>query len=198
MYITSQKITARKSQIYETATKLFKEKGYVAASMRDLAAELGIEAASLYAHVKSKEEILQNIIFLKAEDFFNALKKAEAENQDSDASTKLFKIILSHLLVIMEDLHSSAVFFNEWRHLSAPWLQEFLRLRDEYEGNIRKVIEEGIDKGEFRNVDSKISVLTILSSLNWIHTWYNPEGKRSAEEIAREIGKLFIKGMERR
>lgn len=185
----------RKQQIEQVATKLFREKGYSAASMRDLAAETGIEAASLYAHFKSKEAILQNIIFRMADEFFKALESAEKSNERKDVVSKLYKIILAHLQVITEDLDASAVFFNEWRHLSDLKLQEFLKLRDNYENRIKAVLEEGVQKGEFRKMDCKIAVLTILSSLNWVHTWYKPQGERSAEDIAKEMGDLLILGL---
>src|SRR4051812_19061502 len=107
---------SRKDQIEHIATALFKSRGYAATSMRDLATGLGIEAASLYSHIKSKEEILQRICFGMANEFFEGLK--EAEKTVSTAREKLEGAIRSHLNVLTKKPEATAVFLNEWRHMS--------------------------------------------------------------------------------
>ena len=85
----------RKEEIEEKATQLFRTKGYAASSMRDLAQVLGIEAASIYSHVKSKEEILQKICFRMANEFFTA--KDRIEKLDIPPIEKLSKAMEAHL-----------------------------------------------------------------------------------------------------
>ena len=183
----------RKQQIEEKATTLFQERGYAATSMRDLAQVLGIEAASLYSHIKSKEEILQKICFRMADEFFEAWKDVTSE--DSSFSAKMEKAVIAHVNVITKDTDASAVFFNEWRHLSEPFLSEFLAMRNDYEGRFIQIIKDGIATGEFEDVDEKFMMLTILSSLNWTHNWYKPEGSLTPEEIASRLSNLILNGL---
>ncbi|MFN8887029.1 MAG: TetR/AcrR family transcriptional regulator, partial [Cyclobacteriaceae bacterium] len=121
---------SRKEQVIRSAAQLFREKGYAASSMRDLAQKLGIEAASLYSHIKSKEEILQSLCFYMAHEFRKSLE--EVEKQKLTASEKLRKGIIGHIQVMAKDLTASAVFMNEHRHLSQPYLRDFLLLRINY------------------------------------------------------------------
>jgi TetR/AcrR family transcriptional regulator, cholesterol catabolism regulator len=184
---------SRKEQIELTATSLFKEKGFAATSMRDMAQALGIEAASIYSHIRSKEEILQRICFRMADEFFEAINTAEAEN--TNASEKLIKAIAAHVQVLTRNTEASAVFLNEWRHLSDPFHGEFLSMRDTYEERFRAIIRSGIESGEFQVPDEKFAALTILSGLNWIHTWFKPAGKMSPQQIATNLSAMLLNGL---
>lgn len=186
---------SRKDQIVDIATSLFMENGYSATSMRDLAMAVGIEAASLYSHFKSKEELLQKICFRMAQEFFESLDKVEQSKLNS--REKLSKAIASHVMVITKDINASAVFQNEWKHLSEPYLSDFLALRNEYELRFRAIVKAGINDGTFKVKDDKFAVMTILSSINWIHNWYKPNGKMKATDIAENFTDLLINGLKR-
>ena len=92
---------SRKEQVIRSAAELFREKGYAASSMRDLAQKLGIEAASLYSHIKSKEEILQQLCFDMAMEFRKSL--AEVEKKNVTASEKLRLGIIGHIQVMAKE-----------------------------------------------------------------------------------------------
>ncbi|NEM97329.1 TetR/AcrR family transcriptional regulator [Pontibacter sp. BT327] len=184
---------SRKEQIEKTATALFRKRGFSATSMRDLANELGIEAASIYSHIRSKEEILQRVCFRMANEFFEAIDKVD--DPEATASARLQAAITAHVQVLTKNTEASAVFLYEWRHLSEPYHAEFLTLRDRYEKHFREIIKAGISIGEFKVPDEKFAVLTILSGLNWIHTWYKPDGKMNAEEIAANLATMLLNGL---
>ncbi|WP_439881934.1 TetR/AcrR family transcriptional regulator [Pontibacter sp. MBLB2868] len=184
---------SRKEQIEKTATALFKTKGFSATSMRDLANALGIEAASIYSHIKSKEEILQRVCFRMAQEFFEALDTAESA--EATATERLKAAIAAHVQVLTKNTAASAVFLHEWRHLSEPFLGTYLAMRDKYEARFREIIRSGIANGEFTLPDEKFAVLTILSGLNWIHTWYKPEGKMTPDEIAENLSAMLLNGL---
>jgi len=185
---------SRKEQVIRKAAELFKEKGYAAASMRDLAQLLGIEAASLYSHIKSKEEILRSLCFDMATEFRKSLE--EVEKQDLAASEKLRRGIIGHIQVMAKDLTASAVFMNEHRHLSQPYLRDFLLLRINYINRFKSIIEEGTRSGEFKKtIDKKLAVMTLFSSLNWMPMWYDPSGIIEPIELGVQLSDMLVNGL---
>ncbi|HUM46965.1 MAG TPA: TetR/AcrR family transcriptional regulator [Chitinophagales bacterium] len=187
------KTIKRKDQITQIAQHKFREKGYRAVSMRELADHVGIEAASFYNHFDSKESILKEICFRMADEFFKGIELVINEEKLSDKI--LEKAIKSHIKVITANTDASAVFFHDWRYLSEPFLTEFKSLRRNYENIFRKIIKEGMANGTFDKLDETFTVLTIFSSLNWVYEWYDPHGKFTPDQIAENLSKLILDGM---
>ena len=189
-----ESVLSRKQQIETTATSLFKSKGFSATSMRDLANALGIEAASIYSHIKSKEEILRSLCFDMATEFRKSLE--EVEKQNLPASEKLRKGIIGHIQVMAKDLTASAVFMNEHRHLSQPYLRDFLLLRINYINRFKNIIEQGTRSGEFKKtIDKKLAVMTLFSSLNWMPMWYDPAGLIDPFELGVQLSDMLVNGL---
>ncbi len=186
-------VVSRKVQIEGIATELFRKKGYAATSMRDLAQAVGMEAASIYSHIKNKEALLSSICFRLADAFMDA--KKEMELQTMPAPLLLQKAIEAHVRVITNNLDASAVFLHEWRHLSPEPLAEFIALRKAYENYLIRIIQQGKEEGKFQFEDEKIAVLSLLSGLNWIYDWYKPEGKLSPEQVAQNLSNLLLNGL---
>lgn len=187
---------SRKEQVIRSAAELFREKGYAASSMRDLAQKLGIEAASLYSHIKSKEEILQSLCFDMANEFRKSLD--EVEKQKVSASEKLKNGIIGHIQVMAKDLIASAVFMNEHRHLSQPYLRDFLLLRINYINRFKDIIEKSMRKGEFKeNIDKKLAVMTLFSSLNWMPQWYDPNSNIDSLSIGQQLADMLVNGLKK-
>jgi len=184
---------SRKEQIIETAEKLFREKGFEAASMRDIAAELGIEAASLYSHIKSKDELLETICFRMASEFLKSID--EVNDLYFNAEEKLRMAIQNHVKIIASDLDASSVFLREWRRLTKPKLKEFTALRHRYEEGFKEILINGENENVFVAPDKKFAVLTILSALNWIIEWYSPKGTMTPDEIAEHLTEFILTGL---
>jgi len=187
---------SRKEQVIRKAAELFKDKGYAAASMRDLAQLLGIEAASLYSHIKSKEEILRSLCFDMASEFRKSLD--EVEKQKASASEKLRNGIIGHISVMAKDLTASAVFMNEHRHLSQPYLRDFLLMRINYINRFKSIIEQGVQTGEFKDsIDKKLAVMTLFSSLNWMPMWYDPGSAIDPSQLGYQLADMLINGLKK-
>ena len=181
----------RKDQITQTAQNLFAEKGYAATSMRDLAKAVGIEAASLYSHVGSKEELLRDICFGIANEFFGATDFDETTNP----LHRLELMIAGHVQVIIDHLDASGVFYKEWRHLGEPYLTEFKVMRDRYEAQFRGIIEYGIELGYFKSGNPKLMTKLVLGTLNSIHEWYRPDGATDPEKLSRDMSRYILQGI---
>lgn len=185
-------LKTRKNQIEEVATELFKERGYTATSVRDLAAAVGIEAASIYSHMSGKEEILQRICFKMAHKFLDSLNVLMV-NQSLDPETKLKSAIRDHVLIIANNLPSSAVFWNEWRYMSEPFFTDFVNMQRDYEQKFRQIIKDGVEQGVFHIENITFTAMAILSSLNGVPKWH--DYTLAPEELAEAFAELFINGL---
>ena len=186
-------IPDRKAQIKQVAQNLFREKGYAATGMRDLARALGIEAASIYSHVDSKEAILREICFRMADEFFAALSPVLASNDGP--KEQLRKAIQGHVGVIWRNYDAAAVFLHEWRFLVGENLAAFKAMRRDYEQQFRSIIEAGMAVGAFRPVDLKVVLPTLFSSMNWTFEYVRPDAGQEPDAVGQEIFELFFGGI---
>jgi len=175
------------------AQNMFRSKGYSATSVRDLAKEVGIEAASLYNHISSKEDILREICFHIADAFFQAIEKSEAEG--GSATKRMERAIENHIEVIVSHIDASSVFFHEWKHLSEPQLSEFKQLRRKYESRFIQILEDGVHEGRFRDMDLRMTSFTIFSAMNATYDLYKPSGKIGPKAISKHIADIIIQGI---
>ncbi|MDP5171731.1 MAG: TetR/AcrR family transcriptional regulator [Bacteroidia bacterium] len=186
--------SARKEEILEAARKLMSERGYRATSMRDLAESLHIKPASLYSHYKSKEDMLWEIALRCARAFHEQVLPLAKGTKS--ASSRLHDMICAHVAVIIELREASAIFFREWRNLEGERKSTYAAYIREYESAFSAMIEEGIDSGEFRDLNPVFSTYSILSSANWVQRWYQPEKGVAPQLIARQIADQGLYGLQ--
>ena len=172
----------RRQQIEDAASALFRERGYAATSVRDIAQALNMQGGSLYAHMASKEDVLWSIV-TRAADRFNA-EVAGPAGSGAPAPQRLREMIRAHVRVLTGAQKDAAVFLHEWRFLSDGRRQEMAARRDAYEALFRQAIADGIAHSEFAASDPRLTAMAILSSLNGIATWYRPDGELTADQIA--------------
>ena len=133
-----------KRDVLETAQRLFRERGFQATSVRDIAGAMGIQAGSLYSHIEGKDELLWEIASAAADRFFAMIEPIVASDQI--VTQKLRDVIHGHVRVITEELDAAAVYSTEWRHLSDERKKQFIDRRDRYESKIRGLVREGIEQ----------------------------------------------------
>lgn len=191
----AEAILERRDQVLRTAERLFSQRGFHAASIRDIAEALNIKGGSLYAHIESKEDLLWDIVSAAADRFFAAVEPIVGGGLVP--IEKLRRLIQAHVRVITDNLEAAAVYSNEWRNLSDDRRRAFAARRDAYEAIIRGLVRECMREGTFAAVDEKFATLLILSSMNWIYQWYRPSGPMTPEEIARKLTEMLFNGLRR-
>jgi AcrR family transcriptional regulator len=193
--IRNKKNSSKKDTIIEKASKLFREKGFGAASMRDLAEHVGVEAASLYNHIQSKSEILQAICFKVANDFLSHLEAVQASPET--ILKKLELIIRFHIRMMMDQYEFVYISDHEWRHLPEPYLSNYLNQRRNYRRSLSELIARGIERGEVKTIEPYVAVLTMLSAISGIESWHRSRKTIPAEVLENNMVKYLIEGLKK-
>lgn len=193
--IQSKKNSTKKEIILEKAARLFREKGFGAASMRDLAETVGVEAASLYNHIRSKSDILQSICFKVANEFISHLESVE--RSPGSILKKMETIIRFHIRMMLDEYENVYISDHEWRHLPEPYLSNFLNQRRSYRKRLSDLVQEGIARNEIKDIDPYVAVLTFLSAISGIESWQRSRKNTSAETLEANMVKYLIEGLKK-
>jgi AcrR family transcriptional regulator len=187
---------SRRRAIEDVASDLFRARGYAGTSVRDIASALQLQGASLYAHVTSKEDVLWSIVDRAATRFEVAADAAEAQaetNRPGDAVEALSALIRAHIAVLTGEVGEASVFVHEWRSLGPERRAAVLARRDAYEARFRRRIKDGIASGALGMTDPAIASTVLLSALNGVATWFDPEGRLGAGRIADHLVSLSLR-----
>ena len=190
---TEQRKASRKTFILLKAAAMFREKGFNATSMRDLAETVGIEAASLYNHIRSKNEILETICFDVANRFNLFMDDIEASNQP--VIRNIDTLLRFHIRQMIDTIEEVLVSDREWKHLDEPYLSNFHNQRRTYRKRFAAILEEGIKNGEIKKIDAPTVVMIVLHAVNGIESWHRSNARISAEELENNMVMIMIDGM---
>lgn len=193
--IKSNRTSTRKDVIISKAAILFREKGYSATSMRDLAEHVGVEAASLYNHISSKAEILQEICFRVATNFMTHIE--EVEQSKRSEIEKIEAILRYHIRMMVERYEEVYVSDREWKHLTDPYLSNMQGQRRAYRQRIGKIIEDGIAKGEFKKIDAPTAVLIMLHAVSGIESWHRSKRKIEGDQLENSMVEILVGGLQK-
>lgn len=189
------KTETRKDEIIRTAAKLFKEKGYSAVTMRDLASEMGMKAASLYNHISSKQEILKEIIISLAEEFTNGMKNIKHSNLTN--IEKLQKIVALHVNITSKNTYKMASLNNDWMHLEEK-LEYYLNLRTNYENDFRDIILQGVKNNEIIDENADVMLFSMLSTLRSLYLWIPKKEDLEPESLSKQLSQVLINGINKK
>ena len=181
--------------ILDEAARLFKERGFGSSSMRDLGARVGLDAASMYNHIRSKDELLEIICFRVSDAYLAQL--AEVEQLPASPLTQITELLRHHVRLMTQDGPAVSVANNEWKALTEPRLTEFKAARKRYEKGFAALIEQGIAAGELQAVNVSVALFTLLSAVRWVELWYRPGRDISAAELENDLLLMLLDGLKK-
>jgi len=178
----------------DAAVGLFSRKGYTATSTREVAALLGIQKASLYYHIESKEDLLYLICRSSLEQIRHDVESAIQEVKDP--RERLRTLISSHIESLLRDEERHSTTFTEMHALSEDRLAQVLALRHQHENLVRSVLQEAQSAGVLRDdVDAKYLCLALLGMMNRVTVWYRSGGPLSPSQVGQLFGVIFLTGV---
>jgi AcrR family transcriptional regulator len=163
--------------------------------MRDIAAEAGINIATLYFHVGTKEQLFLEVLDAQRVRFWEGLQAAVAAAAPS-WSERLAAAITFHVISRCEPHSGPLLRTGELQRLTGELRDRYMARRDEYEHLFRDLIAGGIAAGEFAAVDEKVAAAGIIGLGNAVAAWYQPTGRLSPQAIAGQYVMLLMRGLD--
>jgi AcrR family transcriptional regulator len=166
----------------EAALALIARHGYEAMSMRQLAAEVGVQAAALYRYFPTKQDLLFALMREHMEGLQQAWEAVRPE--PADPAERLTAFVENHIRFHVARRHSTHVSNMELRSLSRDNLTYILRLRAAYEKELRHILREGAEAGQFTVDDVGLTAMAVIQMITGVIVWFRPDERLSVEEVA--------------
>jgi AcrR family transcriptional regulator len=183
----------RRDEIVDTSAHVFARQGYHATGIAELCTVNGLGKGAFYYYIESKEELLAAIHDrVMDEVMVGADRVATAGGTPSAQLAMLGDELLD---VIHRYPDHVWVFLHEFPALTAERAKQFRRRRRKYEQRVEDILQAGIDTGEFRAVDTRLTALAWLGMHNYTYLWLKPNGRISAREVAKPFGDIFLRGI---
>ncbi|WP_431023729.1 TetR/AcrR family transcriptional regulator [Halomonas sp. H5] len=175
----------RRRELTRLAAQLFVQEGFDRTTVRMLAQEMGIKSGSLFHHFRDKQEILCAVIEEGTQNAL-AIAREALEACEPNPEARLHAMARAHLETLLTDRNAHVVALYEWRRLDAESRAHLSHLRDAYEALWQEVVGDALEAGLIHG-DKFLVSRFVLGALNWTVRWYDPDGSRTPEELAREL-----------
>ncbi|MFQ5878304.1 MAG: TetR/AcrR family transcriptional regulator [Acidobacteriota bacterium] len=185
---------SRQAQILETAAQIFCDKGFDGASMGEISDALGMTKAGIYHHVRSKEELLFEIMSYGMDLFESRVLSRVMRIRDP--LRRLRATLRGHVLLITRDRAKEvAVILHESNALGGRYRERINRRKRRYVRFLKSTFRDLRRSGSARRFDPGLAAFTMLGMVNWVYQWYRPDGRYSAEQIADALTDLMLRGV---
>jgi TetR/AcrR family transcriptional regulator, cholesterol catabolism regulator len=198
-----------REDILQAAAAVLRRNGYDATTMKDIAAQVNLTAASLYHHFENKDVLLLAVLELGLQYVGREIETVLASA--ASATEKLRRMIRVHITNLTANRPAGIAMIYEVRPIVAGQLRSglsdeavaeyaarregFFAERRRFEARFQEVVQAGIGAGEFRQVDVPVVVKTMLGANNWVSVWYDETGRLTGEQIADQIADMFVRAL---
>ena len=181
--------------ILEAAAGLFREKGYAAVSLRDIADVVKMRTGSLYYHFDSKESLVEEILALGTQGALAASRAAvKALGEDADAVDKLHAVFRAHTTFLHDEEDFASANLKILQQVPPAIRERHVRQDQEYGEFVAEIIDEIAQRGRLApGIDRSLLRMLCFGAMNWSISWYDPHG-RSPEQIADQLMTLVRQG----
>jgi AcrR family transcriptional regulator len=187
-------MTKREQEIIAAAAEIFKEKGYQAATTRDIAAAVGIQQATLYYYVSSKEELLYLVVREPMMRLYAQLE--EIVKASLPARHKIERAIQAHLAAFDDSYPHMFVFVQELPNVVSALQDRLGEFPGRYQHLWEDILRQGMATAELRtDLDAVATTLMILGMCNWMSRWYRKGGRLDTTTLARQYASAVLDGL---
>ncbi|MBA4536510.1 TetR/AcrR family transcriptional regulator [Bacillus aquiflavi] len=184
-----------KRKITEKSIELFEKKGFSQTSIQDIVDSLQVTKGTFYYYFSSKEQLLMDIHLEYITDLLG--RQQQILQNDLITNKEKLKKIMTLLIDDIKDKGANGrVFFREIRHLINENIDKIKQKRTLFRLNIEKIIQDGVNNGEFRS-DLRTDMVTfgILGLTNYCYNWFNPNGEVTTEQLIDTYVEMILHGI---
>jgi TetR/AcrR family transcriptional regulator, cholesterol catabolism regulator len=184
---------AKLQHILLHAAQIFADRGFGAASIRDISRATGISLSGLYYYFESKQKLLY---LIQKHAFTSILEELQLRlNSANDPEERLRLFVQNHLEYFLAHPAEMKVLSHEEDALEEPYKKEIAAIKRRYYGLAREIFENLGSREVLSRLNSRISVLSLYGMMNWVYKWHNPRVDPRAEELAGAISDIFLRGV---
>jgi len=179
-------------KVRAAALRLFARHGYAAVSMRQIAAEVGVQAGALYLYTPDKQSLLADLMADHLEALLQALA---AEPMPEDPVLRLAGFARFHIRFHLERPEAVFIAYMELRNLEPAHFTRIEGLRRRYEDALEAILRDGVASGAFHVPDTKLATLALIAMLTGVTTWYRDGGRLSRADVAGIYAQMACKAV---
>ncbi|MFF0223298.1 TetR/AcrR family transcriptional regulator [Streptomyces sp. NPDC004629] len=191
--------TQRRNEIIAAGAEVFRERGLEASSLRDVAAKLGTDRASLYYYVASKNELFQLVTQRAVEEVVVSAEAVAAE--ETDPVARLRKLVVTTVQKYEDHYPYMFVYIQEDMNrlgtdtLDEVWARTMVQLGHRFDEALLRVLKDGMDSGVFSIAHPRIALNSVIGAVNWTHRWFRPGRDLSGAEVGEHIATTLLNGL---